>query len=114
MHPSLEIVEGPVSPDDEHMSLSHGSVQGDRWPFPTVARVGPPKDGVVMLELLIDNATTGSEEVIAGVRRQVRWLFVEKGERDPWAYAQHHCTTSANIYSRVHWSWMSGSDGTHT
>lgn len=36
-----------------------------------------------MLELLIDNSTTGSEEVIAEVRRQVRWLFVEKGERYP-------------------------------
>ena len=50
-----------------------------------------------MLELLIDNSTTGSEEVIAEVRRQVRWLFVEKDERYPWAYAQHHCTTAANI-----------------
>ena len=97
MHPSLEIVEGPVSPDDEHMSLSHGSVQGDRRPFPTVARVAPPRDGIVMLDLLIDNSTTGSEEAIAEVRRQVRWLFVEKDERYPWAYAQHHCTTAANI-----------------
>jgi hypothetical protein len=48
------------------------------------------------------------------VRHQVRWLFVEKGEHDPWAYAQHHCTTGANIYSRLHWSWMSGSDDTPT
>ena len=67
-----------------------------------------------MFEVLIDNATTGSEEVIAEVRRRVHWLFVGKGERDPWAYAQHHRTTDANIYSRVHWSWMSGSHGTHT
>ena len=64
-----------------------------------------------MLELLIDNATSGSEEVIAGVRRQVRWLFVEKGERYPWAYAQHHCTTAANIYSLVHWKWVRASSG---
>ena len=67
-----------------------------------------------MLELLIDNSTTGSEEVIAEVRRQVRWLFVEKGEGYPWAYAQHHCTTGANIYSDVHWGWVSGSDDTPT
>jgi len=49
--------------------------------------------------------------VIAEVRRQVHWLFVDKGERYPWAYAQHHCTTAANIYSLVHWKWVPTSSG---
>ena len=65
-----------------------------------------------MLELLIDDSTTDVEEMIAEVRRQVRWLFVEKGEPYPWAYAKHHCTTSTNVYSLVHWSWVSDSDDT--
>jgi len=97
MHPAFEIVEGQVSPDDEHMSLSHGAVQGDRRPFPTVARVAPPRGSAVTLEFLVDGLTPDAEETIAEARRQVRWLFVEKGELYPWAYAQHHCTTSANI-----------------
>ena len=51
MPPALEIVEGPVSPDDEHMSLSYGSFDTDESPFPTVARVSPPRSGVITLEL---------------------------------------------------------------
>ena len=113
MHPLLEIVEGPVSPDGEHMSLSYGSFNApgrDEPPFPEVARVSPPQDGVIMLELLIDDSTTHDKEIITAVRSHVHWLFVEKREPNPWAYARYHCTTSANIYSRVHWSWVSGSN----
>lgn len=54
VHSSLEIVEEPVSPDDEHMSLSYGSFDApgrDEPPFPEVARVSPPQDGVITLEL---------------------------------------------------------------
>ena len=117
MHPLLEIVEGPVSPDGEHMSLSYGAFDApgrDEPPFPEVARVSPPQKGVITLELLIDDSTAHDEEIIAAVRRRVHWLFVEKREPNPWAYARYHCTTSANIYSRVHCSWMSGSDDTFT
>ena len=106
MPPALEIVEGPVSPDDEHMALSYGSFDTDKPPFPIVARVSAPVDGIVTLELLIDGSTTDHEEISAEVRRQVHWLFVEKGEPSPWVYARYHCTTSANIYSLVHWSWV--------
>ena len=112
MHPPLEIVEGSVSPDGEHMSLSYGSFDApdrDEPPFPEVARVSPPQNGVITLELLIDDSTAHDEEIIAAVRSHVHWLFVEKRESNPWAYAQHHCTTSANIYSLVHWKWVSAS-----
>ena len=107
MPPALEIVEGPVSPDDEHMSLSYGSFDTDESPFPTVARVSPPRNGVITLELLVDGSTPHDKAIIAAVRREVSWLFVEKGERTPWGYAQYHCTTSANIYGSVHWRRMS-------
>ena len=110
MHPLLEIVEGPVSPDDEHLSLSYGSFDTAEAPFPTVARVSAPVEGIVTLELLIDGSTTDHEEISAAVRRQVHWLFVEKGEPHPWAYARHHCGTSANIYNLVHFSWVCGSN----
>ena len=86
MHPSLEIVEGAVSPDDEHMALSYGSFDTDKPPFPIVARVSPPRKGVITLELLADSSTTRDKEIIADVRRQVQWLFLEKGEAKPWAY----------------------------
>ena len=111
MPPALTIVEGAVSAEVEHIALSYGSfVKDDSQPFPTVARVAPPQDGVVVLELLVDDLTTGVEEIMAQVRRQVRWLFVDKGEDHPWAYARHHCTTAANIYSQIHWGWVPGSN----
>ena len=93
MHPSLTIVEGAVSQDDEHMALSYGSFDTDKRPFPIVARVSPPRKGVITLELLVDDSTTRGKEIIADVRRQVHWLFLEKGERKPWNYARYHCTT---------------------
>ena len=107
MHPSLTIVEGAVSPDDEHMALSYGSFDTDKPPFPIVARVSPPRNGVITLELLVDDSTTRGKEIIADVRRKVHWLFVEKGEAEPWAYARYHCTTAANAYSNIHWGWVS-------
>lgn len=89
MHPSLNIVEGAVSPDDEHMALSYGSFDRDEPPFPIVARVSPPRKGVITLELLVDDSTTRGKEIIADVRREVHWLFVEKGEAKPWGYARY-------------------------
>ena len=106
MPPALEIVEGPVSPDDEHMSLSYGSFDTEESPFPTVARVSPPRNGVITLELLVNRSTPHDQAIMAAVRGEVSWLFIEKGERNPWGYAQYHSTTSANIYGLVHWSWI--------
>ncbi len=107
MRSRLKIVEGAVSPDDEHMTLSYGSFDRDEPPFPIVARVSAPRDGVINLEFLIDDSTTHNVEIIAGVRRQVHWLFVEKDEANPWGYARYHYTTAANAYSDVHWGWVS-------
>ena len=114
MHPSLTIVEGAVSPDEEHTKLSYGSFDTDKPPFPIVARVSPPRRGVITLELLVDDSTTRGKAIIADVRRQVHWLFLEKGEAKPWAYAKYHCTTAANVYSHVHWGWVSNPSNTAT
>ncbi len=114
MSSNLRIIEGPVPQNEEHIAISYGSVGTDDTPFPTVARVSAPKDGVINLESLIDDSTTHDAEVIADVRRQVHWLFLEKGEANPWAYARYQCTTAANIYSHVHWNWVFGSDDTPT
>ena len=107
MHPCLTIIEGEVFPDDEHMALSYGSFDTDKPPFPIVARVSPHRKGVITLELLVDGSTTRGKEIIADLRREVHWLFVEKGEAEPWAYARYHCTASSNVYSNVHWGWAS-------
>jgi hypothetical protein len=110
MRSRLNIVAGPVSPGDEHIALSYGSFDTDEPPFPIVARVAPPRKGVITLELLVDDSTPRGTEIIADVRRKVRWLFVEKGEANPWGYAKYHCTTAANAYGNVHGGWVSASN----
>ena len=112
MHPSLKIIDGAVSPNEEHIALSYGSFDTEEPPFPIVARVSPPRKGVITLELLVDDSTTRGTEIIADVRRKVQWLFVEKGEANPWGYAIYHCTTAANAYGNVHWGWVPASNST--
>ena len=107
MSSNLRITEGPVSENEEHIVISYGKIDTDETPFPTVARVSAPRDGVINLEFLIDDSTTHDAEVMAAVRRQVHWLFLEKSEANPCAYAQYHCTTASNNYSRVHFGWVS-------
>ena len=107
MRSCLKIVKGPASTDEEHIALSYGSFSTDGPPFSIIARVSPPQDGVIMLQLLIDDSTTHNAEIIANVRRQIHWLFLEKGEANPLGYARHHCTTAANVYSDVHRRWVS-------
>ena len=102
------VIEGPVSENEEHIALTYGSVDTDKTPYPTVARVSAPRDGGINLDFLITESTTRDADVMAAVRRQVHWLFLEKNEANPWAYARYHCTTGANVYSRVHWGWVSG------
>ena len=36
------------------------------------------------------------------VMSELRYYLLDKGEPDPWNYAQYHCTTAANLYSAVH------------
>ena len=115
MRPSLDIVEGVVSPDDEQIVFSYGVLNTRQPPFgivfrpiplPIVAKVSAPCNGVLTLSLLVDDSTARGREIIADVRRKVQWLFVEKGEANPWVYAKYHCTTAANAYGNVHGGWV--------
>ena len=95
MRSRLNIVEGSVASDAERIALSYGSFDTDEPPFPIVASMLPPRKGVITIELLVDDSTTRGPEIIADVRRKVRWLFVKKCEANPWGYAKYHCTTAA-------------------
>jgi hypothetical protein len=43
--------------------------------------------------------------MIRYVRREIDYYLVELREKDPWAYAIYHCSTAANVYSKVHWGY---------
>jgi hypothetical protein len=60
----LKIIEGPVSQDSEHISISYGSVGTDKTPFPTVARLSSPRNDVITLELVADDSTIRGQKII--------------------------------------------------
>ena len=98
--------EGPVDRADEHFELRYGSYERGSWnDWLPVAVVGRPTGQIFPVQFLIDeNERSRHAEAIQSVKEELDFYLVEKQEDDPWAYAQHHCGTAANVYSPVHWS----------
>lgn len=91
-------LEGLVDPEREHIRLC----VGDEWE--PVALVAPVGEAGFAVEFLIDPTKDPSAaEAVDAVRGELDFYLVEKNERWPWAYAVYHCSTSANLYSSVHW-----------
>jgi hypothetical protein len=111
-HPEWMWQEGAVDTDGEHIELRYGdasNVRYDEWT--PIALIGKPRSRVFPVRWLrispaIDTA------IIGKVRRELDFYLVDKREPNPWAYAIYHCNTSANMYSKVHWSYFpSGRQG---
>mgnify|MGYP001173273279 FL=1 len=105
MRQILTVSEGLVDEKDEHIVITYGSAGDDEL----VARISPPTNGVLTLQLLIDESRTDAEKIALKVRRRVNWLFIELGERRPWNYAQYHINTASNLYGDVHFDFMPSS-----
>lgn len=101
--------EGPVEPTREHFELRFGSVDDSDWAsWVPVARVGLPTGQRFWVQFLITPSDPEHRRMIDDVRAELDFYLVEKRERNPWAYALYHCGTSANLYSSVHWSFVTG------
>lgn len=37
------------------------------------------------------------------VLKELDFLLIEVGERDPWAYTRYHCGANSTLYSTVRW-----------
>jgi hypothetical protein len=72
-----------------------------------IAAVGPPHEGVVRVEILVEKNESNAA-LIAKVGREISFYLLELNEADPWAYAQYHCGTTSNVYGDVHWSFFDG------
>lgn len=103
---------GVVDRRQAHFELRYGSATEGGWDnWLPVALVGPPREGVFPVQLLpLDNSGPHEDSLRSKVTRELDFYLVEKGESDPWAYAQYHCGTAANVYSSVHWSFFPPSD----
>lgn len=73
-----------------------------RWDAPPATLVAPgdESDPRFVLEILDECSRLQRDEAIV----EIRFYLLEKGEADPWAYAVYHCSTAANVYSRIHWA----------
>jgi hypothetical protein len=101
---------GRVDRSGEHFELSvsaEGRYDDDRKSSP-VAVIGPPHEGVVLVEILVEKGDPNAD-LIAKVEREISFYLLELNEVDPWAYAQYHCGTASNVYGDVHWSYFDGS-----
>ena len=78
---------------------------GDNTWIP-IALLETPRNGTVGVELLLPKDAEGYETILALLFKELNFYFGTKQERDPWAYARYHCTTAANIYSSLHWSYF--------
>ena len=100
-------MEGEVDISSEHFELRYGKVAESSYSgWLPVALIGKPKEHIFPVKWSIDKNDLKSAEVIEHVAKDLDFYLVEKGEPNPWSYAKHHCTTAANIYSRIHWSYF--------
>jgi hypothetical protein len=100
--------EGQVDPAEQHFKLSYGPAE-DGWKengWIPVALIGPPKNRIVNVQLLVDPADPNNAEAFTDIKSEIQFYLIDLGKPDPWDYAKYHCGTESNIYSPVHWSFF--------
>ena len=97
----------------EHFELRYGSAKDHGWnEWMPVALVSREEADVFGVEYLIDAEDPKNAAMVGQMMHELRFYLLDKGEPDPWNYAHYHCTTAANLYSPVHWSFKrSGTPG---
>src|SRR5713226_2923732 len=99
--------EGTVDRSREHFELRYGRVEDAGWSeWEPAALIGPPRGRVFPVQFLIAPLNQANRAALARVTAELTFYLTEVGEPDPWVYACYHCTTAANIYSPVHWSFI--------
>ena len=104
---------GVVDTNEDHIKLWYGDpphqdskgVQYDHTPVALVAR-GPGKSFIVQFLLSARSSDKRAAKILQTVRWELDYYLLDVGGPKPWAYAQYHCYTAANMYSKVHWGWF--------
>lgn len=104
--------EGVVDTGLEHIELRYGDAAkaGYEQCFP-IALIGKPTNNIFPGSWLMNPDNRSHEKMINAARKELDFYLVELREPNPWAYAKYHCNTSANIYSKVHWSYYPNGKG---
>lgn len=89
--------EGSVDTNEEHIKITFEERPEH------VALVGN-YGGQITVQFL----DSCDRDVKAAVRDELNFYFEELREPNPWGYAIYHCSTMANVYSKVHWGYYPG------
>jgi len=99
--------EGAVDERAEHMELRHGNAEETAYEnWTPMARLAKPMNHVFKVEWLVQQESPQYESMLADVRRSLDFYLIENDDPDPWDYAFFHCSTGANQYSSVRWSYF--------
>ncbi len=79
--------EGPVDKKEEHLELVCGGFRGSKGCV-SVALVSAPKNSLCSVQLLIGASDEQNSKMLDSVRKELDFYLIEKGEANPWAYAQ--------------------------
>lgn len=98
--------EGAVDRNKEHIEIRYGNaLSGSYEEWTPVALISKPVNHVFSVSWLKGSPSVGNT-MIEEVCRELDFYLIEKREPEPWKYAIYHCSTAANMYSNVHWSYF--------
>lgn len=100
---------GKVDRSLPHISLTFGDPNSSTLEgFKEIAFVSPPEEACFTVEFVVPESDPLMKGLLDKAIKELDYYLVEKGERDPWAYAIYHCSTTANLYSSVRWNASAG------
>ena len=85
-------------------SFAMGTRRRALWTMASGRSNRKPTNHVFPVQWLLPKSV--NPEIISRVQRELDFYLVELREANPWAYAVYHCGTSANMYSKIHWSYF--------
>ena len=99
------LTEAQVDTHGEYIEIRYGDLDdvGSQGIVPVVRVALGDRAGTFVVEYLVVDGSEQEKHMLDEVRREMEFYLVEKGEHDPWVYAQYHCSTASNLYGRVHW-----------
>lgn len=99
--------EGEVDTDAEYIELRYGSVESGTYnDWTPIAYISAPQDHLFHVQFLIQPLDEEKKIAYEAAKKELTFYLVEKEEPDPWSYVQYHCSSTANVYSDIHWSFF--------
>ncbi len=94
----------------EHFELRYGDVPTCGWnECIPVALVSRDQRGACNVEFLTERADLRNSKIVKDVVSELNFYLGELrtlDRPDPWDYLRYPCGTCSNIYSAVHWSFV--------